>query len=275
MAKEDCPICRGTGWKLVARKDGAPGTVAVACECGMGERAQKVIERARIPKKYQDCDFESYETELADGKIWSPQHAHSMKQAKVIVQGFARDYPGVDDRGLLLMGNSGVGKTHLAVAALKELVGRGHTGFFCEYGALLREVQASYRPDSEVTELKILDPVLNTEVLVIDDLGVIKPSDWVRDIVGYMLNKRYVDGSRDLSNRRCTIITTNYFDEPENDREPARDMSGRPIAVRKDSLSDRISERTRSRLYEICRTVLINAPDFRRFYKGQAGRARA
>ncbi len=275
MTREDCAVCRGTGWKLVARKDGAPGSVAVACECGMEERAGVVMERARIPKKYQDCDFESYETDLADAGPWTSSHADSMKQAKLIVQSFVRDYPGVDDRGLLLMGGPGVGKTHLAIAALKELVRRGHSGYFCEYGALLREVQASYRPESEASELKILDPVLNTEVLVIDDLGVIKPSDWVRDIVGYILNKRYVDGSRDLSNRRCTIITTNFLDEPETKQEPVKDSAGRPVVVRKDSLGDRINDRTRSRLYEICRTVIITAPDFRRFYKSQAGRARA
>jgi len=275
MAREDCAVCRGTGWKLVARKDGTPGSVAVACECGIEERAGLVMERARIPKKYQYCDFESYETNLADVGPWTSIHAESMKQAKVIVQSFVRDYPGVDDRGLLLMGGPGVGKTHLAIAALKELVRRGHSGCFCEYGALLREVQASYRAESEASEIKILDPVLNTEVLVIDDLGVIKPSDWVRDIVGYILNKRYVDGSRDLSNRRCTIITTNYLDEPETKQEPVRDSAGRPVVVHKDSLSDRISDRTRSRLYEICRTVIISAPDFRRYYKGHAGRARA
>ena len=275
MALENCPLCRGPGWKLVPRADGAAGSVAVACDCGMQERAARVMERARIPKKYQDCDFESFVTDLADAGAWTAEHASSMKKAKLDVQGFVRDYPGVDDRGLLLMGIPGVGKTHLAIAALQELVRRGHSGYFCEYGSLLREVQASYRPESEATEIRILEPVLNTEILVIDDLGVIKPSDWVRDIVGYILNKRYVDGSRDLSNRRCTIITTNYFDEPEAKQEPVRDPSGRPVVVRRESLGDRIGERTRSRLYEICRTVHIIAPDFRRYYKHQAGRARA
>ena len=120
------------------------------------------------------------------------------------------------------MGGPGVGKTHLAIAALRELVKRGHNGYFCEYGALLREIQASYRPDSEATEMSILDPILKAEVLVMDDLGVIKPSDWVRDIIGYILNKRYVDGSRGLSNRRCTIITTNYFDDIDEKKAPAR-----------------------------------------------------
>jgi DNA replication protein DnaC len=274
MAHENCPLCKGTGWKLIARQDGA-GNMAVACECGLEERAEKVMERARIPKKYANCDFESYETDLVGAGPWTSEHARSMKQAKLTVQGFVRDYPGVDDRGLLLMGRSGVGKTHLVIAALKELIKRGHSGYFCEYGAMLREVQASYRPDSEATELNILDPVLHAEVLVIDDLGTIKPSDWVRDIVGYILNKRYVDGSQDLSGRRCTLITTNYFDEMESKQEIATDPSGRPVTVRRDWLSDRIGERTRSRLYEICRTITISAPDFRQFYKGHVGRARA
>jgi DNA replication protein DnaC len=274
MALENCSLCRGTGWKLVPRRDGIRGSVAVACDCGMEERATRVMERACIPRKYKECDFESFVTELDTG-AWTSDHARSLRQAKVLVQGFVRDYPALDDRGLLLMGGSGVGKTHLAIAALRDLIKRGHNGYFCEYGSLLRQVQASYRPESDATEMSILDPILKTEVLVLDDLGVIKPSDWVRDIVGYILNKRYVDGSVDLNNRRCTIITTNYLDKADDKREPVRDSAGRPVIVNKDSLSDRVGERTRSRLFEICRTMQIDAPDFRRFFKQQTGRARA
>jgi len=49
MALENCTLCRGTGWKLVPRGDGAAGSVAVACDCGMEERASGVMGRARIP----------------------------------------------------------------------------------------------------------------------------------------------------------------------------------------------------------------------------------
>ncbi len=170
MALENCKLCRGTGWKLIVRSDGA-GTVAAPCDCGMEDRAGRTLERARIPKRYEHCDFESYVTDLADGKTWTPQHSQSLKQAKLIAQGFVRDYPGSSEKGLLLMGPSGVGKTHLAVAALKELLRRGHPGIFCDYRELLKEIQASYNPASESTEMRILEPIRTVEILVLDDLG--------------------------------------------------------------------------------------------------------
>src|SRR3979490_385235 len=140
MALENCKLCRGTGWKLVPRGDGAAGNVAVACDCGMEERAARVVERARIPKRYEHCDFESYVTDLIDGKIWTAQHAQSLKEAKFLAQGFVRDYPGAAEKGLLVMGPTGVGKTHLAVAALKELIRRRQGGRFCDSRGFLKKI---------------------------------------------------------------------------------------------------------------------------------------
>ena len=266
MAREDCLLCRGTGWKLVARKDGASGSMAVACECGMEERAEKVMERARIPKRYEHCDFESYATDLADGRTWTTSHEHSLKQAKLLAQGFVRDYPATE-KGLLLMGPSGVGKTHLAVASLKELIRRGHAGLFCDYRELLKEIQASYNPSSESTEMGVLEPIRTVELLVLDDLGASKPSAWVLDIIGLILNARY-------NEKRMTILTTNYFDESENAAPAPRAPSGQRVVVKEDSLADRIGARMRSRLFEMCRTVEVHAPDFRREAR-QVGRAGA
>jgi len=267
MALENCTLCRGTGWKLVPRSDGLRGNVAVACDCGMEERATCVMERARVPKRYEHCDFESYVTDLVDGKTWTTQHLQSLKNANLVTQGFVRDYPGSAEKGLLLMGPSGVGKTHLAVAALKELIHRGHAGLFCDYRELLKEIQASYNPASESTEMSILEPIRTVEVLVLDDLGASKPSAWVLDIIGLVLNARY-------NERRVTILTTNYLDESPNVEPPLRSPGGQRVVVREDVLGDRIGARMRSRLYEMCRTVEVFAPDFRREVR-QAGRARA
>ena len=264
MALENCTLCRGTGWKLVPRTDGAAGSVAVACDCGMQDRAARVMERARIPKRYEHCDFESYSTDVGA----TQEQRHSLQQAKLSAQGFVRDYPGLSEKGLLFMGPSGVGKTHLAVAALKELIQRGHAGLFCDYRELLKEIQASYKPASESTEMGILEPIRTVEILVLDDLGASKPSDWVRDIVGIVLNARYNES-------RTTLVTTNYLDSPATEGETARLPSGKLIApTREDSLEQRIGTRMRSRLYEMCRTVELSAPDFRR-EKTQAGHARA
>jgi DNA replication protein DnaC len=264
MALENCTLCRGTGWKLVQRADGAPGRVAVACDCGMEDRASRVMERARIPKRYEHCDFESYSTDVG----LTPQQTESLKKAKLLTEGFVREYPGSSEKGLLFMGPSGVGKTHLAVAALKELIHRGHAGLFCDYRELLKEIQASYNPASESTEMKILEPIRTVEILVLDDLGASKPSDWVRDIVGIVLNARY-------NENRTTIVTTNYLDNPVSEGETTRLPNGKLIpATREDALEQRIGSRMRSRLYEMCRTVEVSAPDFRR-EKTQAGHARA
>jgi len=266
MAREDCPRCRGTGWKMITRTDGTPGEMAVACECGVEERAEKVMDRARIPKRYEHCDFESYATDLADGRTWTTQHEQSLKYGKLQAQGFVRDYPATE-KGLLLMGPSGVGKTHLAVAALKELIRRGHSGLFCDYRELLKEIQGSYNPSSESTEMGILEPIRTVELLVMDDLGASKPSAWVLDIIGLVLNARY-------NEKRMTILTTNYFDESELPAPAAKLPSGQRVAVKEDTLADRIGARMRSRLFEMCRTVIVDAPDFRREAR-QAGRARA
>src|ERR1700681_1702755 len=266
MAIENCPLCRGTGWRVDQRLEGPPGKVATACDCGMEERAARVMERARIPKRYEHCDFESYVTDLTDGKTWMAQHAQSLKEAKFLTQGFVGKYPSSSEKGLLFIGPSGVGKTHLAVAALKELIHRGHAGLFCDYRELLKEIQASYNPASESTEMKILEPIRTVEILVLDDLGASKPSDWVRDIVGIVLNARY-------NENRTTIITTNYLDNPATEGEATRLPNGKLMApMREDALEQRIGTRMRSRLYEMCRTVEVSAPDFRR-EKTHAGRA--
>ena len=301
MAREDCPNCSGTGWRVVDQpgiKGGEPsfetaeGTSgngdaprrssaagadsadannidangpktmwAVPCDCTEGDRHSRIKERARLPKRYLHCNFESYDTDLdysgADAATWN----RSLEQAKLIVQGFARDFPVGTEHGLLLIGTCGVGKTHLAVAALEEIVLRGHSGLFYDYRELLKQIQDSYNPESNSTEMSVLEPVLKTEVLLLDDLGSSKPSLWALETVGHILNTRY-------NEHRVTLLTTNFLDAPAPILSgpaagAARSSQARPSAV-EDSLTDRVGTRIRSRLYEMCRTVEICAPDYRK-----------
>ena len=130
---------------------------------------------------------------------------------------FVADYPdNTDGRGLMFVGFAGRGKTHLAVGVLRELIEeKGCVGLFCDYGDLLKQIQNSYNSRSETTELELLRPVIEAEVLVLDDLGSTKPTAWVWDTVAHVLNARY-------NHKRTTIITTNFANRPPASRRQRR-----------------------------------------------------
>jgi len=172
------------------------------------------------------------------------------------------------------MGPQGVGKTHLAVAIIKKLIkSKSVSCLFRTFPELLKEIQNSYNPVSRTSEFSLLRPVLETEVLVLDELGAHNPSEWVQEEVAYVLNYRY-------NGNKTTILTTNYQDEPEKkDRkvEVADSLmtdseyeklgkKERKVGI-SDTLTERIGVRMRSRLYEMCKTVRMNGNDFRRVVK--------
>jgi DNA replication protein DnaC len=280
MAQADCPICQGSGWKVVERNTegaqalsadkpgagaGEPKMVwAVPCDCTAGDRTERALARARVPDRYRHCDFENYETDNEIEKISRAQldaWRRSLAQAKLVVQRFAEEFPVGSEHGLLLMGPCGVGKTHLAVAALKEVVLRGHSGLFYDYRELLKSIQDSYNPESQATEMSVLEPVLKAELLVLDDVGSSKPSLWALETVGHVLNTRY-------NEKRVTLLTTNFLDaeatEAAASSTPPPRVAGARAPLTEDSLTDRVGKRIRSRLYEMCRTIEISAPDYRK-----------
>ncbi|HTP43792.1 MAG TPA: ATP-binding protein [Candidatus Acidoferrum sp.] len=237
---------------------------AIPCDCTKTDQPDRALARARIPERYRHCDFDNFETDNEienvardQLQIWN----RSLAQAKLIVQRFAQEFPfpSGSENGLLLMGSCGAGKTHLAVSALKQIVLRGHNGLFYDYRELLKEIQDSYNAESQSTEMSVLEPVLKAELLVLDDVGSSKPSFWALETVGHVLNTRY-------NEKRVTLLTTNYLDA---DSAGAAAVSSPRVAGMRtptldDSLTERVGKRIRSRLYEMCRTVEISAPDYRK-----------
>ena len=231
--------------RIVERPDGS--RAARECQCQLERRAARAIARTRIPKRYEHCSLENYELDFGAA-------TRSLKSAHFNARRFVEAYPiDTNGSGLLLTGSIGVGKTHLAVGILQSLVlERGATGLFVDYRELLKQIQNSYNRQVQTTELEILAPVFDAEVLVLDELGASKPTDWVWDTVAHILNTRYND-------RRTTIITTNYA----NAGPLAGPLREEGRGAREESLGDRIGERMRSRLQEMCVVVDMHGVDFR------------
>jgi DNA replication protein DnaC len=220
------------------------------CDCTRDSRTERLLQQARIPARYEHCELSNFDT--AEREVGSSYK--SLAQALFQAGRFVEEYP-LEKDGLLLIGKIGVGKTHLAVGIIKELIlGKGVPCLFYDYRELLKEIQNSYNPSVSTTEMSILRPVFETEVLVLDELGAVKPTEWVWDTVSHILNTRYND-------KRTTIITTNFPDLPAAAVAPARDLTAR--AAREETLGDRIGERMRSRLQEMCRKVEMQGEDFR------------
>jgi DNA replication protein DnaC len=208
------------------------GKRARRCRCRTRDARTKLLEAARVPARYGKCSLSNYRPSGGDG---------SQLRAFNYAYRLVHDYPPVE-RGLLLAGPREVGKTHLAVAIIRGLVERGVACLFYEVGVLLKEIQEFYVPLAGVSESKVLAPVYQAEVPVLDEPGASKPTEWVRDTLMNVISKPCND-------KKLTIFTTNYMDERSGTSE--------------ETLKDRDGARLRSRLYEMCRTVVMDGPDYR------------
>lgn len=228
-----CQHCGGTGWEFVEGKGVRP------CQCKKAVRTDLLLAQSKIPHRFMHCGFDNFKDTCI-----------SVSRASGATLKFVDEYP-VVDVGLLYLGACGVGKTHLAVAALKELIKKGIPGMFYDFRDLLKEIQDSYNPNTHTSELKILAPIFEAEVLVLDELGASKPTEWVQETMTHIINKRYND-------RKVTIFTSNYQDIPIG-------------SAYNETLTDRVGVRLRSRLHEMCRLIPIEGDDYREILKNRRG----
>ena len=200
------------------------------CDCWRQSIAGHQLTHSRIPRRYLHCQLSNFE-----------QTVDSLREAHRRARAFVDAFPAVD-KGLLLRGRHGVGKTHLAVAMLREIIAsKGARGYFYETRELLKLVRDTFATAGE-SEMDVLRPVLDADILVLDDLGAEKTSEWVQETLGLVVNTRY-------SERRPTIFTTNLDDTADT--------------TNPNSMYVQLGARTRSRLFEMCHWVDMEGPDVR------------
>jgi DNA replication protein DnaC len=252
QSSPECPLCGGTGWKSIE----VPGKASrvTRCDCRSEARTARLLKAAHIPARYEHCTLSDFET------AFSGAH-RSLAAARLAAGRFVEEYP-LEKRGLLLTGPIGAGKTHLAVGIMQELIRtKGVSCLFCDYRDLLKEIIDSYNPSVQTTELGVLRPIIDTEILVLDELGAVKSTEWVWETVSFIINSRY-------NQNKTTIVTTNFANLPAGTLEgPHKSFSQAELAraaSRTETLGDRVTERMRSRLLEMCRIIHVQSDiDFR------------
>lgn len=257
LQESGCPRCGGTGWRIEQREG---YEFASPCSCRGEREPARLLRDARIPERYLHCTVDSFD------ELWQPNNP-LLPRAKRLTREFIEEYP-ARERGLLFYGDSGTGKTHLAVAALRALIlEKGVRGLYVNLLELVQRLMMSFEAGGAARQ-EILDPVVEADVVVLDELGAGKVTPWVLDLLYFVINSRYMS-------RRLTLCTTNYKDGPVSEVDLHADLTAnqyRASMMARETLADRIGVPLRSRLYEMCEEVRMQGSDYRQARMSRPGR---
>lgn len=251
-ANPECPLCGGSGWKEVTRER---VSAVKRCDCVRPPAAEDLLQQSGIPPRFEHAGFDNFSAgRRQDNPI---EHDH-LTNAIVAAKRFAADYLPNNDQGyngLLLQGPTGAGKTHLAVAVLRELMQRGFEGYFFDYQNLLKQMRSAYDAAGGVEHRVVSGRALDADVILLDDLGAERYSEWVEDTITSLINHRY-------NVRKAILATTNLPIPQLGDSWAEKNpVTGRHAI--KDTLTDRIGARAVSRLFGMCRIIRISTRDYR------------
>ena len=234
-----CPKCGGTGFMIV---EGANLSGAKPCDCRFQGRAERMEERSQIPPLYRNASFDNFSVPGPE----NPIARRDLTNVLLAVKNYVREFPNESRPGLLLIGEPGTGKTHLAVAALRKIIEKGFECLFCDYQNLLDRIRSGYDPGSNSSNKEAYRVALDAEVLLLDDLGAHRVTDWVEDTVTSIVTSR-------CNNRKALIATTNLPDGDAGSSLMDKSALGKPEY--RVTLSERIGPRARSRLFEMCTVI--------------------
>ena len=240
--KVECPRCHDEGF-IFMRDDRGYRYTKECPECSPFNKRIKAFNDAKLPARYRDRTFENFER-VTNGL--SRVHLDLFRMANSFLPG---------DEGFLLYGAPGAGKTHLMSAFIHRItLEKGIQARFVEFTHLLSTLRQQF--DRGRGDTSVMLPLVEVEVLAIDELGKGVNNEWQLSVLDELISKRYNLG-------RTTLFTTNYqLEAPEMNysRVANEDLRKRP----RETLSERIGDRIFSRLFEMTNFIHVDAPDFRK-----------
>lgn len=224
-----CSVC-GDGLETIIEVPGiGKRTVSCICSCKVKEREaarfarmKEVYERNRSVcfhnSKYSKCSFDtSKETECTK-----------------VGKNYVDHFEDLNDKGLLLYGPVGTGKSHLAACIANALIDKGYTVCMLDFSTIVKRLQETFDGQQ-----KYIDSLMRFDLLIFDDLGIERKTEYMQEQVYNVVNARYMTG-------RPFIVTTNLM--PEELKKTTDIGNGR--------IYDRILER--------CHPVAVNGESHRR-----------
>ena len=240
MKPVHCPIC---GKEKTWRKGnilGAVIRVPIMCQCEVDleeeikkqeeakaklDRINRILAMSNLGERFRDASFDSFQPTTGTEACWA------------YTKEYAENFEKQTESGICIYGRAGNGKSHLAAAMVNRVIQRGFTAVFIEVPALFSRIKATYGAEGEGSEDKIMAALSKCDLLVLDDAGAEKPTDWVQEKFYQIINARY-------KNRLPVVITTN-----------TKDMAG---------LEDIIGFRAYDRVLEMCVPLKNNGESYRR-----------
>ena len=246
-----CNKCQGTGRIIGEDSDGI--SRIRKCPCANFFQKLKQFNQAGIPGKFVHEGLENFDT--------TPPRHRSLKDALSKSKNFIKEFmqmKGQYSQGLIFMGEPGLGKTHLAVSIIKELILKyGVECKFVDFFELLRDIRHGYGED--ISEGEFINPYVNVKVLVIDELAKGRNTEWELTVLDHFISTRYNDDNK------VTLVTTNYKDKLDNRiiRED-KDVKKSGLTNVRYNLEEKIGPRIFSRLMEMCKKVHLQGKDYRK-----------
>ena len=235
-----CAICgKEKTWRKAAIM-GAVIRVPIMCQCEVDleeevkkqeeakakqERINRILALSNLGERFKDASFENFEPSAGTEACWA------------YTKEYAEHFTKKTDGGICIYGRAGNGKSHLAAALVNRVIQRGFTAVFIEVPDLFSKIKATYGADGTGSEDKIMTALGKCDLLVLDDAGAERPSEWVQEKFFQIINTRY-------KNRLPVVITTN-----------TKDMAG---------LEDIIGFRAYDRVLEMCLPLKNNGESYRR-----------